>query len=472
MQNQSSSNEMLPFDPSDAWTRFGHAKVIKKWAGELLAALAAGAKADWELTGRAIFIQHDKPDECFELVQLAASVAGISALRLNPADIKEPAQGLIAEDQLRPVIVYLDEGDWSAKARPSGSDDATRRALQSTVKDLLGKFDPVAPVILVTSGDDYSDLSASLRQVGLFDRCLEVVALTVEERGFRFIHLLGSPVCSADLLAHPGRLGQLLDCETEGPEDFGAFAVSLKRLAHREARTLDYLDVVRACLHGAGEKDVRKTFTHENLYRTAVHEAGHAAIAILNSNGNDVPDYSAIGLSGDFTGIVAPSYALLIEKDFDLVTVRHYVRVLLAGRAAEHVALGWDKISTGGAHSDLRRAKRWATDLFAYSGVSMHADDDNLTGDNLCVAGKIPSDSEHAHVEPLVRRFLHEQYNVVLAMLRNSRGLLDAITDKLIEQSVMSQQDMKDVIKTLSLQGKVNCLPTGELNFDHDRLAA
>ena len=43
MQNQSSSNEMQPFDPSDAWTRFGHAKVIKKWAGELLAALAAGA---------------------------------------------------------------------------------------------------------------------------------------------------------------------------------------------------------------------------------------------------------------------------------------------------------------------------------------------------------------------------------------------------------------------------------------------
>ena len=107
MQNQSSSNEMLPFDPSDAWTRFGHAKVIKKWAGELLAALAAGAKADWELTGRAIFIQHDKPDECFELVQLAASVAGISALRLNPADIKEPAQGLIAEAAVEMVCDHF-----------------------------------------------------------------------------------------------------------------------------------------------------------------------------------------------------------------------------------------------------------------------------------------------------------------------------------------------------------------------------
>ena len=472
MQNQNSSNEMQPFDPSDAWSCYGHANVIKTWAQELLAALAAGAEADWELTGRAIFIQHEKADECFELVQLAAAIAGIPAVRLNPADVKEPSQGLIAEDQLRPVIVYLEEGDWSAQSHPSRSDEAPRRAIQTAVKDLMGKFDSAAPVILVTSGDDYSDLSISLRQIGLFDRCLEVVALTVEERGARFIHLLGSAVCSADLLAHPGRLGQLLDCETDGSGDFGPLAVSLRRLAHRETRPLDYMDVVRACLHGTGEKDVRKTFTHENLYRTAVHEAGHAAIAILNSNGKDVPDYSAIGLSGDFSGIVAPSYALLIEKDFDLVTVRHYVRVLLAGRAAEHVALGWDKISIGGASSDLRRAKRWATDLFAYSGVSMHACDDSLTGDNLCIAGKIPSDSERAHVEPLVRRFLHEQYSAVLEMLRNNRCLLDAITDKLIEQSVMSQQDMKDVIKTLSLQGQVNFLPTGELSFIDERLAA
>jgi cell division protease FtsH len=103
----------------------------------------------------------------------------------------------------------------------------------------------------------------------------------------------------------------------------------------------------------------------------AAHEAGHAAVAILDSNGKNIPDYWSIVPGADFKGVVAESiaYRESLGGRTTYADFRHQIRVRLAGRAAEELAFGPENISSG-ACGDLESVWKRSSRAFGRWGFA------------------------------------------------------------------------------------------------------
>ena len=432
------------------WSRFGHAAVIHQWADEIKTALVQKATVDtWSLVGHAVFIEHADIEESFILASQIASHAGLSIKRVSSDDLFGGAAAGIDLVSEPPGLIYLEPGDWSTEIDPKGDGDQNQLLanVQEQVEKFIRGFDPAAPILVVTSGEKYQCLADRFRSRGLFDRRFEVRPLTLLERGNLFLDDLGREICGGALLDYPARVGQLLDIELDDKRRQGLATMSLKRKATRENRKLEFVDLVQAGVHGTAESDPARDQTPEYLRRTAVHEAGHAAIAILDSAGKNIPDYAAVGITGAFTGVVAESYTFRMNKEIDQIAARHRIRICLAGRAAEEVVFGCHEIGTRGLTNDLENATTMTTRMFATCGMQLDIDDRRCSGDNLAVVIDTPSPSEMAHVENLTRQFLGIQYRAVLMLLEQNRELLDAIAEALLEQQFLSQEALSTIVR-------------------------
>ena len=425
-----------------AWNRYGHASVILQWAGEIKAALTTRASADtWSLVGRAVFIEHADIEESFIVSSEIASHAGLSIRRVSSDELFGSAVAGIDLVTEPPGLIYLEPGDWSTEVDLKGDAEQNQllTSVQEQVEAFIRGFDPTAPVLIVTSGEKYQCLADRFRSRGLFDRRFEVQSLTFLERGNLFLDDLGREICGSSLLDYPARV--------DDKRRQGLAIMSLKRNATKESRKLEFVDLVQAGVHGTAESDPASDQTPEYLKRTAVHEAGHAAIAILDSAGKNIPDYAAIGIGGSFTGVVAESYAFRMNREIDQIAVRHRIRICLAGRAAEEVVFGCHEIGTRGLINDLENATTMTTRMFATCGMQLDIDDRRCSSDNLAVVIDTPSPSEMAHVESLTRQFLGIQYRAVLALLEENRDLLDAIAEALLEQQFLSQESISAIVQ-------------------------
>ena len=62
----------------------------------------------------------------------------------------------------------------------------------------------------------------------------------------------------------------------------------------------------------------------------------------------------------------------------------HQIRILLAGRVAEHLILGLENISTSSAKSDLRKSTVITDYMFSYRGISADMESMEGASANLC----------------------------------------------------------------------------------------
>jgi cell division protease FtsH len=193
-------------------------------------------------------------------------------------------------------------------------------------------------------------------------------------------------------------------------------------------------------LHGTAEFDVANG-SEKALHRCAVHEAGHAAIALVDSAGEDIPDYTAIGTSHDFEGVTTHSYGYRMDDDLDHSKVLHKVRNCLGGRAAEELVFGVMGIGTRNNSDDLRTVSDLVLEMYLECGMTSDFSDPNTSTDHLLVANGEPSEHQLQRAENATRAFIAEQYRAVMQMLANNRGLLDAITDELLGKRLLEAED-------------------------------
>ena len=71
-------------------------------------------------------------------------------------------------------------------------------------------------------------------------------------------------------------------------------ALNMARLVKRESRKATFIDLVGMVTAGFGDSDEAARDNEVLLHHTAVHEAGHAAVAIVDSSGKNTPEYSTI----------------------------------------------------------------------------------------------------------------------------------------------------------------------------------
>jgi ATP-dependent Zn protease len=187
-----------------------------------------------------------------------------------------------------------------------------------------------------------------------------------------------------------------------------------------------------------------------DLLNTAYHEAGHALMAVLEYEGQNIPDYISVlpGASG-FAGVTMQSLGFLAKMDASDKTYLNFkrdIRVSLGGRAGEEILVGPERI-TNGASSDLASATNSAKRAFQYWGFCSAMDTPGKSEANLCVISDPPTSSELQHIEKMVRDFLAQEYKIVRDKLIANKSLLDEVANHLMRDNVVDQDELAEICK-------------------------
>jgi cell division protease FtsH len=197
---------------------------------------------------------------------------------------------------------------------------------------------------------------------------------------------------------------------------------------------LDFDDALERIVLGAERKIV---LSEEDRRTIAYHEAGHALVGMLTPGADPVrivsiiPRGSALGITFSSPDADRLNYS---SRHLDAL-----IRVALAGRAAETVALG--EITTG-AEADIVQVTRVARHMVGRWGMNdkvgllavIGNGDAPADGDEFAISTRELVDTE-------VKRLVDEAHADVLALLRSERHRLDALATALLERETLDEFD-------------------------------
>jgi cell division protease FtsH len=436
-----------------AWSSFTGSARLQEWSAEL--AKACGISVEdygiWDLVGHAALIVCTHEPTCAAIAERVALDAGMRFLLIDATADLEVVPSTVLEP-LAPALVYLRPGSWMHETEEKEDPDVTsaKREVRERLIDWMQSFDPAHPVVIVTSAEEICTLHKSLRHVGRIDRFFAIPAPTLEQQGDAFIDRIGRNLCGDSMLKSVKKVGMLVTQRYEEDRRKELAVLRIHRLIAREKRDVEFLDILNLSQHGFAEVDTAIDQVESNRRTIAYHEAGHAVVAILDSNGANIPEYATIVSSSDFKGVVVRSlgYEIAHSEIETYAEMRHTVRVALAGRGAEEVVFGAEQV-TSGSRGDLRVATLSAGNGFAHLGYAPSIEKPGQSRSNLMLIGIDGADfspSEQMHVEGLIRSFLATEYDLVIEMLAKHRPLLDAIAERLLRDLILDQDALKALL--------------------------
>lgn len=366
---------------------------------------------------------------------------GVGAARVR--DLFEQAK------QKAPCIVFIDELDAIGKSRTSGrgigfSNDEREQTLNQLLAEMDG-FDTSEGVILMAATNTPEVLDAALLRAGRFDRQVLVDRPDLRDRvEILKVHarkiLTGADVNLQTIAARtPGMVGaDLANIVNE------AALLAVRRGGERvEMRDFDQA-ADRVTL---GLEKKSRVMSPEEKERVAVHEAGHAMVALSVKHADPLHRVSIIPRS-----IGALGYTLQLPTQERYLMTREeledQIAVLLGGRAAEESHYG-GVVSTGAA-DDLERASTLVRQMVTRFGMSEKL--------GLLTWGrsfnspflKSPFEAEERNygeqtaelIDSESRRILDEIYKRVHEILQRRRGPLARIAGELIRKETLERGEL------------------------------
>jgi ATP-dependent metalloprotease len=172
---------------------------------------------------------------------------------------------------------------------------------------------------------------------------------------------------------------------------------------------------------------------------TAFHEGGHALVSVYTTGGDPVYKATLVPRGGAL-GMVThlPSDELLQSRE----SLLHNLDTAMAGRAAEELIFGKDKI-TGGAASDFAKATAIATSMVVSLGMSERIGPVHYSKSEL---EKLSPAMKDAIAEE-VRMLLDTSYTRVLSLLKERKPQLEKLAHALLEKETLSIEQIKEVIQ-------------------------
>ncbi len=272
---------------------------------------------------------------------------------------------LFAEARKRaPSIIFIDEIDGIGQRRGSAivSNDEREQTLNQLLAEMDG-FDPASSVVVMAATNRPEILDPALLRPGRFDRQVEIPLPNLKERAAVLaVHASGKRMESdvnLDVVARrtPGFSGaDLANLVNEA-------AIVAVRVGRDRIRAKDFDEARDRIL--LGRREATNALLPEEKHAVAVHEAGHALVAVLSEHADPVakvtilPAGQALGVTEqlrvDERHLYSESYLM------DSLAIR------MGGRAAEQLVMG--EGSTG-ASNDLAGATQLATRMIREFGLS------------------------------------------------------------------------------------------------------
>jgi len=329
-----------------------------------------------------------------------------------------------------PCIVFIDEIDAVARKRggggPAGNDER-----DNTLNELLVQMDGFATeqnVIVIGATNFPEVLDSAILRPGRFDRRIDITLPTSEGRR----RILETHSMGKNVLRKPRVLKQIAGY-TDGFS--GADLRNLMNEAAIIAAEKNKGKITEEIALEAFERrmlGVRRDDTdtpQTDMRRIALHEAGHAIMAVLQGIGVKKLTCEARGTAGGVT-FLKPRQGLPTRQSLE-----SDIRILLGGYAAESICFDGD-VSVG-ASEDLRRVQSIARAMILKYGMGPFSR--AMAWDDLGAAGQ---DNVDAEIDRLTARLL-EQTKVDLA---NVRLLVEDVGRQLEEKRCLDGQEFYGLI--------------------------
>jgi cell division protease FtsH len=183
----------------------------------------------------------------------------------------------------------------------------------------------------------------------------------------------------------------------------------------------------------------------------AYHEAGHAIVASSLPGLDPVHKISIVA-----RGFGALGYTMQLPLEDRYLLTRqdllNQLSVLLGGRSAEEIAFG--EVTTG-AQNDLMRATDIARAMVAEFGMSDTLGAVNYASQNRSAFLENPFASERGNysedtavrIDAEVKRILGEAHDVARRELTAHRGVLDRLSERLLEVEVIEAEELQRIMR-------------------------
>ena len=352
-----------------------------------------------------------------------------------------------------PCIVFVDEIDAVGRHRGAGlggGNDEREQTLNQLLVEMDG-FETNSGIILIAATNRPDVLDPALLRPGRFDRQIVVSNPDINGREeILKVHVKKVPLApnvSLPLIARgtPGFSGA----------DLANLVNEAALLAARRNKTMvtmqDFEDAKDKVMMGSERKSL--VMDEQEKKMTAYHEAGHA-IASLHLPESDPLHKVTIIPRGRALGVTMQ----LPEKDKysqSMTYLKSRLSILFAGRLAEEMIFGKEKVSTG-ASNDIQVATTIARKMVSEWGMSDvmgpiaydEPEGEVFLGYSISKRKNV-SDLTAQQVDAEIRKIIDEAYQKTHDLLITYKEELDILANGLIEYETLSGDEIKDL-----LQGK------------------
>lgn len=352
-----------------------------------------------------------------------------------------------------PCILFIDEIDAIGQRRSTHSYNDQDR--EQTLNQLLIEMDGFANdtgIIVIGATNRADMLDPALLRPGRFDR--QVYIELPDLSGRREI---------LDLYAKKIKVGSDVDLMNLARGTTGFSGADLENLLNEaallavrngrtEIATTDVEEARDKIL--MGPRKIRK-MRPEDLKLTAFHEAGHAFVSQMYSDVTDPIHKATIIPRGRALGMV--QHLPIDDKvSMTIAEVRANLAVALAGRAAEEVFFGADKITTG-AESDIASATRLARYSIVTAGLSRKV---GLTAINQAAAFNTRTALENASektaelVDAEIKAWLDAAHADATRLLTKNKKIVEKLATELLARETLTGDEIREIVSGKSTAKK------------------
>jgi len=352
-----------------------------------------------------------------------------------------------------PCIVFIDEIDAVGRHRGAGlggGHDEREQTLNQLLVEMDG-FESNEGVILIAATNRPDVLDPALLRPGRFDRRIVVSRPDVKGReGILAVHTKKIPVAD-DVDIKVLARGTAGFCGADLANLVNEAALNAARFNQKVVRMADFEYAKDKVMMGSERRSM--VITDDEKRVTAVHEAGHALLAMLLPNADPVHKVTIIprGMALGLTTMLPVDDKHTHSRDY----LEDQLAILLGGRIAEEITNG--RLTTG-AGNDLERVTDLARKMVCEWGMSDamgpltfgKKDEQIFLGREISKAQDY-SEETAIRIDQEVKRFVMDNYARARVVLTEHKALLLKVADELLAREVLDADQVMRLVKGLPL---------------------
>ena len=393
------------------------------------------------------------------IAKAVAGEAGVPFFSISGSDFVEMFVGVGASrvrdlfeqaKKHQPCIIFIDEIDAVGRQRGAGmggGHDEREQTLNQLLVEMDG-FDENTNIIVIAATNRPDILDNALLRPGRFDRQIYINAPDVRGRE----QILKVHAKNKQLEAE-------VDLKTLAKRTPGFTGADLQNLLNEAALLAarnnkdkismgDIDNSIDRVIAGIEKKS--KVMTDEDKELTSYHEVGHALLAKLLKDADELHKVS----------IIPRGYALGVTwtkpKDEQVHTNKAkllaQITVSLGGRAAEEIVYGKDRVSTG-ASQDLINVTNIARKMVTAWGMS-----DKLGNmaygknqENVFMGRDFGHQRDYSEqvafeIDEEMKRIVDEKYEEAKNLLNSHRDMLEAIAKELLDKETIDAEEFQNIM--------------------------